>query len=90
MTMKIVNFHMLLITKIALKLILELREKLYFFKDFHKKVVMEFFYIYLIKLHGDVYMHELRIFKRLMYKKINVANNQKKLKKKIAFRKTTV
>lgn len=39
MPMKIVNFHMLLITKIALKLILELREKLYFLKDFHKKVV---------------------------------------------------
>lgn len=51
---------------------------------------MLFFQNYLCKLYGDVYMHELRIFKRLLHKKINVANNQKKLKKKIAFRKTTV
>lgn len=39
MPMKIVNFHKLSISKIALKLILELKEKLYFLKDFHKKVV---------------------------------------------------
>lgn len=39
---------------------------------------MEFFYNFLIKLNGEVYIHELRIFKRLLHKKINVANNQKK------------
>lgn len=47
MPMKIVNFHKLLITKTALKLILELKEKLYIFKDFHKKVV---FYVIFSKL----------------------------------------